>query len=342
MSMIEVGSIFVGSSISVILASLGLGAMALAWGVLGQQFTRGVIAQLRNGFLLPWPFNLKCVKPILYFGRGNSLLNLNGAISQRTPELIIGSFLSVTAVGLYSRAIGLVIQLRALASGAVASAFYPAFARVHGSGAPLGDPYIRVVAAYSAVSWPALTALAVAAEPLVLLLYGERWLGTVTLVKWLALSELCLVSLPLHVELPMLLGHFRLLLICNYIETIVAVGLLFLASTMGLEWVAISRLAYSLIWYVIYFPFLYNIIKFDLIALLGVYFRSMIATIAAVIPLLLSYHFWRTPDELGFSGLLACTVAGIVCWALTLFIFRHPTGSEILALLNDLMIKYSK
>ena len=78
----------------------------------------------------------------------------------------------------------------------------------HG-GEPLGPPYLRVVAAYTGVTWPAMAGIAVLAEPIINLLYGARWIGAAQLLGWVALSQLCYVALPLKGDLPVLLGRRR-------------------------------------------------------------------------------------------------------------------------------------
>ncbi len=136
-----------------------------------------------------------------------------------------------------------------LVSGAVDGVFYPAFARLRDAGAELAAPYQRVVAAYSGVTWPAMSFLAVAATPIVLMLYGPRWAGVAPLLTWIALGQIFFAAVPLHFELPILLGKIRRLMLVNAIDTTLSIGLLILAAMVSLEWAAISRLFYGVIWF---------------------------------------------------------------------------------------------
>ena len=138
-------------------------------------------------------------------------------------------------------------------------------------------------------------------------------------------------------ELPLLLGRMRSLIGYNIVDTTVSIGLLAATAFFGIEWVAASRLAYGLIWLLIYARFLHGMIGFQWGALIDVYVRSMIATVAALLPMLLAYAFWRAPLALGFDGLLICTAAGIACWLVTLFVIRHPTAEEIVSILSDIL-----
>lgn len=328
-TMVEVGTAAANAAVSILLAMRGLEALALAWGAFAQQVARAVIAQWRNGLFLPLRPRFEGMAPILHFGTGSSALVLSGALGGRIPELLLGRLLNEAAVGLYSRALGLAGQLRQLVSGAVASVFYPAFARVRDRGEPLGPPYERVVACYCGVTWPAMAGLALVSEPLIRLVYGEAWLGAAPLLRWIALSQMCFVALPLHVELPILLGRMKALVHRNLLDTLASVVLLALGAWQSLEWAAASRLAYGLVWIAIYAGFLSRIIGFSGRNLLTAYLRSGLATLASIAPLALIFAFWREPSAVGFGELLIGTGLGIALWLLVLVATRHPLATEI-------------
>lgn len=337
-TMIEVGAALANAGVSVHLARQGHGAVALAWGAFAQQAARAAISQWRNGFLFPWPMRFTGARPVVLFGGGSSLLVLSGSFGGRIPDLVLGRLAGEAALGLFARAAGLATQLRTLVSGAAAGVFYPAFARVRDSGQPLGPPYQRVVASYCAVTWPAMAGLAVLAEPLIRLIYGERWLGAAPLLQWVALSQICFVALPLHVELPILLGKMGRLIRLNMLDTLASIVLLAAGAWFSLEAAAASRLAYGMVWIAIYAGFLRRIVGFEWPAMLAIYLRSAVATLAAVAPLLLIMA-WVGPAEIGFATMLLGTGAGIAAWFGTLWLCRHPAFEEIKAILGPVLHK---
>jgi len=335
-TMIEVGAALANAGVTFALASRGMGALALAWGAFAQQFARMAISQWRNGLTLPLPFSLDGSRPLLRFGGGNSLLVLIGAVGMRAPELVVGRLIGAGAVGLLARASGLAGQLRVLVSGAVAGVFYPAFARLRDAGEPLGQPYVRVVAAYTAVTWPAMAGIAVLAEPVIRILYGERWLATAPLLAWVALAQVCYVALPLHIELPLLTGRMRELIWRNLLDTLASIGLLMAFAPMGVEGAALSRFAHGLAWIAIYFGFLKRCLDFQARALFVVWLRSAAATLAAIAPALASFGLWQPPSAAGMEQVLTTSLAGAACWLLALRLLRHPAYEEITATLLHL------
>ncbi len=183
-----------------------------------------------------------------------------------------------------------------------------------------------------------MAGLAVVAEPLIRLIYGEHWIGAAPLLQWAALSQICFVALPLHVELPILLGKMGRLIRLNMLDTLVSIALLAAGAWFNLEAAAASRLAYGVVWIAIYAGFLRSIAGFEWRAMLVIYLRSAVATFAAVAPLLLIMASVG-PVGIGFATMLVGTGAGIVAWFGTLWLCRHPAFEEIKAILGPVLHK---
>jgi O-antigen/teichoic acid export membrane protein len=266
------------------------------------------------------------------FGAATSALYVMGGLGTRSPDLVIGHLISMHAVGLFSRATGLALQLRTLVAGAIGGVLYPAFARIHNRGEPLGPAYLRVLASYTAVIWPAMALLAVAAEPVVLILFGETWARVAPLLFWIAVAEMIFTALPLHFELPILLGRKRLLAQLTLVDNIASLVFLVLAAQVSLEWAAASRVAYGLFWAILYAPFLYRLVQFDVAKLLTIYARSAVATLAAICPLLLCDRFWMPLGDMGLAQLALLSGLGVGFWLLSLFAVRHEATDEITGL----------
>ncbi|KUR73085.1 hypothetical protein AQZ52_07845 [Novosphingobium fuchskuhlense] len=336
-TMIEVGSALANAATAITLGVLGYGALALAWGAFAQQGARLLVSQWRAGLMLPWPLRIAGAAPLFKLGGTNSAQAVCNSVTSRAPELVIGRLIDTIAVGLFARASGLALQLRLLVAGAVTGVFYPAFRRVRDAGEPLGPPYLRVVAAYTGVTWPAMAGIAVLAEPIIHLLYGTRWIAAAPLLVWVALSQLCYVALPLNGDLPLLLDRMRSLIRRNVIETAASVLLLALAAPFGLIWVAISRFGHGLVFMVIYAPFMQDMLGFRWRDLATIYLRSLIVTAAAVAPALIGYRLLAPPAEAGALQMLGSAGMGALLWFAALRLAGHPLFAEILGLLGEIV-----
>ena len=332
---VNVGAALAQAAVALSLAAAGYSSFALAWATVASGAARGLIAQLLRP-ALPWPMRLSGLKPVLSFGSVTSVIYLTGALGTRTPDLVVGKVLGLVSVGLFSRAVALSDQFRTLISGAIGSVMYPAFARIRDRGEPLGPAYLRVCAGYSAVIWPGMALLALAAMPLVETLYGPEWLGVAPLLTMIALAEILLVSLPLVSDLPILLGRMNRLLAFNIADTGLSIALLAIGSLWGVEGAAASRLVYAALWLCLYARFFHGLVRFDVAALLRIYARSAAVTAAAVAPLALVYLFWSPPGATDFATLAITGVAGGACWLAALVALRHPALDDLLALTDGL------
>lgn len=331
---IETSAAVANAAVSLSLAAMGWGPMALACGALAQQMARTLASQWRSGWMFPWPFHIKDAGSLLRFGGGSTLLQIFDSVGARAPDLIVGGAIGSYAVGLYSRGSGLAVQIIFLMTGAVNSVFYPALAKLRNEGKPLGEHYIPIVAGYTGLVFPAMAGLAVASEPLVRALYGERWIGVAPVLSILAVAQMLVIALPMPVQIPILLGQLRGVVRRSFLS----VGLMMLFFAIGTHWgikgAAFAYLAYAAVNGLIYGMFLHRLIAFPVRALFAAYSQSLCCAFAAIAPLLISYDHWIPARQMGFLMLVAHVLLGGVCWIAALYLVRHPFRREIEKLLG--------
>ncbi len=326
---INVSGIMANAVTGLSLAYAGFSAESLAYAAVAQAVVRACTAQYLRPVAIKLPLQFRDAKSVAAFGSTSSLLSISGAIGVRSPDLIVGGILGFAAVGLYSRASGLAAQLHMLVMGAVNNIFYPAFAKLRDSGQPFGPHYERVVAAFGAVVWPSMTLLSAAAYPVISFLFGDKWLEAAPLLSMLALSEMAFVMLPLHVDLPILLGRFKALLLYNVTETMASVATLFIAAHWGLWEAAFSRIIYGMIWFIVYARFMHRLVGFRWSILARIYLKSALLSGLTVSPLLLTYKFITPAAQIGFLSIIPAIAASGVIWLSALFVLRHPARKEV-------------
>ena len=312
------------------LAVLGFSAESLAWGMIAQAGVRAIVAQCWQ----PTPFSCRVrpdrLREIAGFGSGSAILYFSGGISLRMPDLIVGRMLGMEAAGLFSRGVALAGQLHNLVAGAVSAIYYPTFARLRDEGRELGPYYERVVAAHGAIVWPAMVLLAVLSQPVILLLYGKGWEAAAPLLAWVALAECAFVALPLHMDLPILMGRLKQLLWFNLADTFLAVGTLAAGAMLGVEVAAASRIVWGLGWIAIYAGWMHKLVGFSWPVMRRIYLGSAGVALVTALPALYAVHVWRTPATLGFGGLVIASVASGCAWLAAIFLLRHPAREDLI------------
>lgn len=328
---VNVGAAGTQAVVALGLAWAGYSAFALAWATFANGVARGLIAQaLRPA--PPWPLRISGIRPILSVGSRLSGLYACYGLTARTPDMIVGKLLGLLAVGLYSRAVSLSDQFRTLIAGAIGSVFYPAFARIRDRGEPLGPAYLRVVAGFTAIIWPGMAGLALASFPVVRLLYGAKWMAVAPLLATISLTEILLVALPLSTDLGVLMGKINQLIALYVVEMVMSMAVLAAGCHWGTEGAAASRFVYGLGWNILYARFMYRLIGFDVRALLAIYAKSGLATLAALAPLSAVYLFWVGPTHIGLPLLFGAVGAGVMLWLAAMVALRHPALEDLLGL----------
>jgi O-antigen/teichoic acid export membrane protein len=331
---VNVGAVLVWAAVVLALAAAGWSAMSLAWGTVAQQCVRAALGLWRSDQRPRFPLRFLRSAPDPQIRRRRV-----PALHQRIDRHALARAHHRPADRLHGRR---PVQPRGrpcrsvatLVAGAIGSVFYPAFARLRDADADLAGPYARVVSGLTATVWPAMAFLAVAAEPLVLMLFGPVWAGVSPLLVWIALAEMLFVALPLTMELPILLGRMRTLLALNLLDTAASLGLLVLGAWAGLEYAAASRVGYGLVWLAIYARFIQSLANFRWRALAPIYLQSAAAALATTLPLVLIYRWIGDPAAVDFGLLAAAALAGVACWLATLFLVRHPARHEVIGFLE--------
>lgn len=323
------GAAFTNSGCALLLAALGFSAESLAWAMIAQQAVRALLAQVLQPTPLSTRFRMSRAREILGFGSSSALVYLSGGIGMRTPDLIVGRLQGMHAAGLYSRGVALAAQLHYLVAGAVGAIYYPTFARLRDEGHDLGPYYERVVGAHGAIVWPAMALLAVLSEPVILLLYGPGWSEAAPLLAFVAIAECCFVALPMHMDLPILLGRLRTLLYFNIADTVLAVSTLAAGAWIGVKAAAASRIVYGLGWFALYSGWLQGMVGFRWSAALRIYASSALVAAVTISPALWAVMVWRTPATLGFGPMVLAAAASGIAWICAIFVLRHPARADL-------------
>jgi len=169
--------------IVIILAMNEFGVWSLVWAV--------IIANSVASFLLiyiekwrpRWLFSRQKFVEIFKFGRnllGESWCNY---LSQNLDYLIIGRMLGMDSLGLYKLAYGLPHLIYENFPKKISPVLYPLLCSLRGNITKYREAFIRPVSIVSVLAFPMLTYLAYNSHDIILLLYGQRWLSMVPLVR---------------------------------------------------------------------------------------------------------------------------------------------------------------
>lgn len=181
-------STVVYASTCITLALMDFGYMALAWANVANLLTNIICFWLvrPKGYVLRPSF--RGWRAPIKFGSGAILGNLITVGNNSVPDLVLGKTGGAHAVGLFSRANGLVGIFQQVAGPAINYNALPFIAKNHHAQAPLAPLLTTATSYLTGLAWPAYAVAAVFARELIEVLYGARWLGAAPLVMVLCAS----------------------------------------------------------------------------------------------------------------------------------------------------------
>jgi O-antigen/teichoic acid export membrane protein len=203
---------FVSStSVMISLAAAGAGAYSFAWGTI----VSGTAGMIMHTCLAPFRvrpgWNRRVVRSLVGFGlplAGASLLVLSVA---NVDNLVVGAVLGQTLLGYYLLAFRQSSWPMGLLNEAARRVALAGFSRLEHDRDLLSRAFTRGLALLMAATVPACVLLAVYAEPLVRILFGERWLPAAQAIPLLAVFGLLRVGLFVGYDLLVAVGRSRLL-----------------------------------------------------------------------------------------------------------------------------------
>lgn len=217
---------------SITLAWLGHGAISLAWGSVALSATSASLSSL-------WGPKPRLVRPqllgareLVTFGAQNTGLTVLSEIGSRYPEFILGKIQDFAAAGLMSRAQGLVNNVNDLLYKGMYPVALSYFSQIQREN---GDPvqaHLKIATLVTGLGWPALVGLAMFAEPLTKVLYGDPWLGIVWPLRLVCLELAILMPFCFQYQVVMAMGGMAQ----QVRATTSSVVLRLAALTVGAHW----------------------------------------------------------------------------------------------------------
>lgn len=315
--------------VAISLALAGWGYMALAWSSLaGVVVTVGVSVWLRPQAFPRWP-GLNGVGRVLQFGKFASGVYIFGQAGKGAPEMIIGRVQNMAAVGMFSRAYGLVEIFNRLVLRSIMPMCLPYFARgVREQGTPLPG-LLTTMSFLTVVGWPFLAFMGVGSYAVIRMMYGAQWLDAVPLSKVLcAAAAIELVYYPAK-EAMLALGKARESNNLQMLTQALRVAGLLAAVPFGLPGACWGLLLAALAGAAASHWYLARLVGLRLTACLAALWPSALVSVAAAAPLAL----WTLVAPINEHNYLAVGLGGgalcALAWGLALRAVKHPMWAEV-------------
>lgn len=228
-------STLVGGAIGLTMAFSDMGA----WSLVGQQLSHaisGVLVLLVMTGWLPKPtVSFERIAPLVRYGWSVMLTFLLDTLSRNITTIILGYFLISELVGQFFVANRMFLSLAMLTFISVNELCLPILARLQGQQLAHHDAIHRCFQLTALICLPAYLGLALIAEPVVLTLFGENWLGAVLPLKLLCLFGVAHGFASLTSQIFLSLSHPKRAFELTFVTLILLVILVVPAAAIGLQ-----------------------------------------------------------------------------------------------------------
>lgn len=339
-TLIDVSSGFAHAVSAIAFSWYGYGPISLAYAsVIGTSVTVAITLwyKPRHVRLLP---TLSNWREILSFGSYATAASVISTAGASSAELVIGKVLDFASVGLYSRAVGLVSLLQSQLPVAFARVALPGFAQMIRAGKQLEQPYVLALGHITGVLWPAYVFIALAAEPLIGLLFGEQWIGAVAVAQILCFAGAVNATVFLIHSVYNACGMMTRRFVSESIAQSIRIGVTLAAAPFGLEAVAVGQVLTAAISGLVYYIIAQNFLRITWVLFLQSIWRSAVVSGFTAASLIAASMALNAANEQYVVHLTVYTFAGGFGWCLGLALTRHVLGAEIRGIIQPRLFQF--
>ncbi|ULB33639.1 MULTISPECIES: lipopolysaccharide biosynthesis protein [Proteiniphilum] len=248
---VNVISVFSSGAIAVYFAFTGWGVWALVF----QNLIRSLISVALFWVFTHWKpsliFSTESFKRL--FGFGSKLL-ISGLYAQGFNEIynvMIGKVYSAADLGYYTRS----KQFAEISSGTVTAVVqqvtYPILASLQDDKERLVSVFSRLLRMTSFLIFPAMTLLALMADPLVMLFLTAKWAPAIVLLQWLCFARLVTPISSINMNILNAVGRSDLFLKVDLSKAPIVIAALLITIPMGVKAIVIGSVVTSALSFII-------------------------------------------------------------------------------------------
>lgn len=196
----NISAYILGASLAIIMAYNNFGV----WSLVVMQISYGAISIIMFGVATRWVptlcFSKASIKELFGFGGFIMAANILQTICQNLQGIIIGKRFSATQMGYFSQAYKLDQISSHSIPQVIVQVMYPVYSSIQDDKIRLNNMVLMNIRVIAFIIFPILSFLIISAEPLINLLYGEKWLPSVPYFRILCVGGffVCLQNLNFY------------------------------------------------------------------------------------------------------------------------------------------------
>lgn len=219
------------------------------WALVAQNLITAAMPALVFWFYVKWrpswTFSLESFKSLFNFGFFMFMSSLINTFCAKLNSLLIGKFFSPATLGYYSKAMGTEELASTTISSVMTQVTYPLYAQVQDDKIVLGNMVRRLTMTISLITFPMMAMLMLAAKPIFVLLYSDKWMASVPYFQILCLVGLASCLQAVNTQTIAAIGKSKLMFTWTIIKR--TIGMTFIIG--GLLWFGMKGLLAGVVIY---------------------------------------------------------------------------------------------
>lgn len=269
------------------------------------------------------------------YGGGAVLGTLVDRLNYAIPDLVIGKISGITAVGLYSRAGGLVGLFQQVIGPMVNYSAVPFIASNHHKNTPLAPLITKAISYLTCLAWPAYIVIGLFAEPIIKILYGAQWVLAAPIVLLICIQAAVKTGLSLVQPLLLAIGKPYISAIAAGSTAVTRLALIFLSGSTDLYDIVVAICiadclsALISVWIMVIYA---NYSIKDLFLAHWSSFKVSAVVLLAAIAL----RAYLPENLTSFTTILVVSIACGFAWLASIYCFKHAIRHEWSSKINKL------
>ncbi|WP_138497542.1 lipopolysaccharide biosynthesis protein [Nostoc sp. PA-18-2419] len=312
-------AVIIGGIVGVTMAFMGFGV----WSLVGQQLTNSFAQVLVLWWVSDWRpgfrFSSQHFKELFAFGVNVMGMNLFNFLNRRSDDFLIGYFLGSTALGYYSVAYRLLLNLTQLLTVIVSKVSLTTFSKLQEEPERLRSALYKGIQLTSLITFPGFMGTVILAPEIVLVIFGEKWSPSIPVMQVLNLMGIIYAYFYFNAPVIMAVGKPFWKLALDFVQAVCNVIVFALSVKWGIVAVAAAYVLRSYLMAPLDIWVVWKLIHIDVRTYLRQGSIPLVGTIIMLIAIFIVKYFLST--LISSSALLVlCIFVGIIVYVLSIFL----------------------
>lgn len=240
-------AVVISGVVGVYMAYVGYGVWAIAVQALLNNFLNTVLLWVVAKWMPGMCFSWESFKGLFGFGSKLLAASLLHNIYTNLYTLCIGKFFSAKELGFYNRAFSLAQYPSSNLTNIITRVTYPIECEMQNDNEKLQNNFYQFIRLTAFIVFPLMIGLCALAEPIIKLLLTDKWLGAVPFLQIMCLAYMWDPIMRMNCDLLNAKRRSDYFFKSEIIKKIIAISILIISIPLGIKFMCIGLIIYSII-----------------------------------------------------------------------------------------------